>query len=299
MVFNKISDFFSNKWTRFGFSFVSAGYLWFLGWVAWLTFAYNFVYGNAAALFLLYSFVNVMFAIAMIYTRKNIITKFATFFMHPFILILLIYGFGNWFLVVPPFITAAVIFFASGANESLKVILGTIYMILFVLAFLAYVTLVSLTIKPPTLELKMELNSRRYPVVEGANTSPHRLVAYVSESKEGRRTANYFVENRNLDKSMWNLTCERIYGSERVGTLVYCEDVFSSAADRNPSYVLEWISPGNRRQNYLLNFGGQRIEIDRNSKRVAEEGAPVSPNNSNNTNNTDTASNTDSTDNTD
>jgi hypothetical protein len=245
---NKIFAFFGNRWAKFGFSFISAGYLYFLGWIAWQTFAYHFVFDNAAAVFLLYSFINVMFAIVMIYTRKCIITKIVTLFMHPFILILLIYGFGNWYLILPPFITAAVIFFASGVNESLKVILGTIYMILFVLAFLAYITLQSLTIQIP---LKMDLHLREMPVVQDEpENAPFRIVAYVDPETKLNRTARFYIERTDLDLNLWNLTCERI-GRVRAGTVNYARD-----------FELRWESPN------TLVLDGRHIEIDEHGQMI-------------------------------
>jgi len=237
----------------------------FLGVVSWLTFAYHFVYDNAAAVFMLYAFANVMFAIAMIYTRRQALTRIATLFMHPLILVMLVYGFWNWYLILPPFIVATVIFFASGVGESLKVILGTIYMILFVLTCLGYITLESLTIKIP---LKMDLHLREHATVSNAKSSPFRLVAYVDpETKENRR-ADFYIERTDSDIRFWNLTCEKVAKSteERAGTLVYCENVFGG--DGSPSYELKWENSG---KTTMLNFGGRPIEIDSRGRRIVEE----------------------------
>jgi hypothetical protein len=247
----KLSWFFGNKWTKFGFSFVSLGYLYFLGWVAWITFGFYFVLDNAVALFFVYSFINVLFAITMIYTRKKIITQTVTLFMHPMILVMLIYGFGNWFLILPVFVTATVIFFASGANESLKIILGTIYMILFVLAFLAYITFQTMSIPIPH---KMNLELREYPSVEIAytprptteNPAPFRLVAYVDPETKENRTANYFVERTDLDISLWNLRLERTFGSTSTG----------AAIRYGIDFELKWLAP-----NELL-IDGRLLKID-------------------------------------
>jgi hypothetical protein len=269
---NKIFSFFSNKWTKLGFSFVSIGYLIFLGWVSWITFAYHFVFDNAAVVFFVYTFINVIFSIAMIYTRRSMITKIAALFMHPFIIIMLIYGFGNWFLILPPFIIAFVIFLASGVNESLKVILGTVYMILFVLAFLAYITLESLTIPIP---LKMDLNQREYPqIVEIEDKRgdglppPFRLVAYVDpETKENRR-ADFYIERTDLDRNLWNLTLERVSKTalHRINSRPYCEHVFSG--DGKPSYKLKWTFS---KTETWLDFGGHPIEVDKEGQRIVDD----------------------------
>jgi hypothetical protein len=283
-VFDKIFAFFNNKWTRLGFSLVSAGYVAFLVWVAWLTFAYHFVYDNAVALFFLYSFVNAMFAVTMIYTRRTILTKIAVMLMHPIIIFMLIYGFGDWYLLAPPFIAATIIFFASGANESLKVILGTIYMILFVLAALTYITLTQLTIPIPG---KMDLSIRESPEIRMAynigntdyNSPPFRLVAYVDTERQNP-TVSFFVERTDLDRSMWNLTAQRVHGSVRIGTTSYIrtvcanldeDDRCTSANHPEGCRTIVWKSPGAiewRAPNELW-FDGRLIEIDEDGQIAA------------------------------
>ncbi|MCL1903266.1 MAG: hypothetical protein FWF94_02470 [Oscillospiraceae bacterium] len=253
---NKIQKFFSSKRTKLGFSFISLGYLWFLSWVAWLTFAYHFVYNNAAVVFLMYTFINVMFTIVMVYTRRQIITKIVTLALHLCVLVMLIYGFGNWFLILPPFLTAAVVFFASGVSESLKVVLGTIYLLLFVLAFLAYVTLQNLTIQIP---FKMELNLREQPQVEidydegllDGGQPPFRLIAYVDPETKVTRTESFYIERTDLDKTMWNLKCERVFGGVKAGALKHGSE-----------YVLKWVAPDK------LWFDGRLIEIDEDGQII-------------------------------
>lgn len=48
---------------------------------------------------------------------------------------------GDWILIVPPFIVAIIMFFAAGTNETVKVIMGTIYLLLYVLGIVAYFVL--------------------------------------------------------------------------------------------------------------------------------------------------------------
>jgi hypothetical protein len=266
LVFNKIYRFFTNKWTKLGFSFVSAGYLWFLGWVATLTFNYYFVFENAAAVFFMYTFINVMFVIVMIYTRRSFITRMVTLFMHPFVIVMLVYGFGNWYLLLPVFVAATVIFFASGANESLKVILGTIYMIMFVLVYLAYVTLQSLTIPIP---FKMDLDLRVTQVVDESELrdSPQfRVVAYVDPETKARRTAQFHIEPIGEDKALWNMTAEKI-NRERAATADY-----GRVIDPEGDFELKWISPN------IISIDGKHIRVsDEGEMTVINTAEPVDP----------------------
>jgi len=258
-VLNKIFLFFGNKWTKLGFSLLSAGYGAFLGWVAWLTAAYYFTYENPVALFFLYAFVNLLAIIVMVYTRKQLLTQIIALFMHPCVLVTLIFGFGNWYLIIPPFVAATVIFFASGANETLKVILGTVYMIIFVLAVIGYMTAQKLTIQIPHVT-DLDFSARQYPEVQidykkkGDAPQKYRLVMYVDPETKQNRVATYYVEQAELDRKYWFVTCERVLG---------CSKAASIKLDVNP--VIKW-----KEENVLL-INGDYKEIGEDGKIKAAE----------------------------
>ncbi|MCL2755289.1 MAG: hypothetical protein FWD35_06215 [Oscillospiraceae bacterium] len=270
--FDKLLRFFSNKWTRRGFALISVGYLAFLAWVSWLTFAYYLVYDNAVSLFILYCFVNVLFAAVMIYTRKNAVTKLCVLLMHPLIIVMLVYGFGDLYLLLPPFIAATVIFFASGMNESLKVILGTTYMILIVLAILTYITLSRLTIPIPA---KMDNALRQEPNVgiaynaaahdfsDNNGQPPFRLVAYVNTQRQNP-TVTFYVERTDLDRDYGNFTAQRTFGSVRAGAIGYTRDYDGQqTVIWEIPHVIEWTAPNK------LMLDRRLLEIDENGEFIA------------------------------
>jgi hypothetical protein len=168
---------------------------------------------------------------------------------------MLVYGFGNWYLILPPFIAAAVIFFASGVNESLKVILGTIYMIMFVLTFLAYVTLEILTIPIPH---KMPLHQRTTELEVNNGSNNFRIVAYIDPETKMNRTASFYIERTDLDVSMWNMTAQRVYGSVSAGAAVQYDRVISEEIE----FELKWINSN------ILSLDGRHIEIDKDGQIV-------------------------------
>ncbi|MCL1881416.1 MAG: hypothetical protein FWF76_04490 [Oscillospiraceae bacterium] len=265
--FEKLYAFFNNKWTKLGFSFISLGYLSFLLWITWLTFAYNFVYDNAVALFFVYSFINAMFAVAMIYTRRCILTRLSVLVMHPILIIMLIYGFGNWYLILPPLIAATLVFLISGVNESLKIILGTIYMILFVLAILAYITLARLHMTGDVLG-KLDLNLRVVPEISmtyepdsNDYKQPFRLVAYV-DTRRQNPTVNFFVEQTTLNRELWNFTAQRVHGSVRIGATGY-------RRGENEDIIWEIIGAIEWRSSNELWFDGRMIEFDEYGQIIA------------------------------
>lgn len=213
---DKVLSFFGSKWTKLGFSFLSFGYGAFLVFIAWLTFSHYLVPTNPASLFSLYLFINVIFGILMIYTRRQVVTQIVACLLHPCILVMLIFAFGNWFLLVPPFVIATVVFFAAGSGEVLKTVLGTIYLILFVLGVLGYMTLKTFTIKISDVDLNLRSPDYLY-----SPDKAYRVVKYVDEENKENRMVSYYVEPANEDMHLMFLDCERFYGAVKVHAARY------------------------------------------------------------------------------
>ncbi len=219
---DKVLSFFRNKWTKLGFSVLSIGYGIFMVWMAWLTFSFYIIPTNPAALFVLYLFINVIFGVAMIYTRKQIITQIVALFLHPCIMVTLIFAFGNWYLILPLFVVSTVVFFAAGSSETLKIVLGTIYLILFVLAILGYMTLQQFSIK--IIDEFFNVNTEtelRSPDYSYSTEGSYRLVKYIDEESKENRTVNYYIENALEDIELPFVKCEKIFGAAWVLTSRY------------------------------------------------------------------------------
>jgi hypothetical protein len=201
-----VLNFFKNKWTKLGFSVLSVGYGVFMIWLAWLVFSFHLVPTNPVSLFALYSLINVLFGVVMVYTRKQIATKIIACLLHPFILIMLVAAFGNWYLLTPPFLVATVVFFASRSPEALKTILGTIYLILFIVAALAYMTLDRFGILNNIFPVDLSLRSPDY--VYSANGT-YRLVTYTDPVTRDDRNIRFYIELAEDDISLPFLEGER------------------------------------------------------------------------------------------
>ena len=219
---DKVLNFFRNKWLKFGVSFLSLGFPAFLGFVAWLAFAYYLVPTNPASLFALYLFINVIFAALMIYTRRQFVTQLVACISPIIAFAILIIGFGQWYLVAPPVITAFVIFFAVGTNETIKTVLGTIYLLMFVVGSLAYLTLLYFNLDLNTLLSDSSYDmSLRSEDVEYSTKGTYRLVRYIDDESKERRTVTYCVEQTEKDMQLWFLDCYYTYGAKRVLVTVY------------------------------------------------------------------------------
>ena len=211
----KVIWFFKNKWTKLGFSAVSLGYGYFMVWLTWLTASFNLVPTNPVSLFSLYVLINVLFGAVMFYTRKEIATQITACILHPCILVMLVFAFGQWYLLAPVFVVATVIFFAAGSAESLKTILGTIYLILFVLTALAYLTLQNFGILNNFFTVNLELRDPDYVY---SRDDTYRLVRYVDKETVENRTVSFFVEFTANDLELPFLKAERYMGAKHIIT---------------------------------------------------------------------------------
>ncbi len=219
---DKVIAFFKNNWCKRGFSLLSILYPLFLLYVDWLAFAYSLEPTNPIALFLLYVLVNFVFGGLMFYTRKQIITRFCLCISPLIIFVMMIVAFGNWYMIIPPLAITAVVFLASGAGETLKTILGTIYLMMFVVGALVYLTLLHFNLTPQTLLLKnyCDLADRSYSY-EYSPEGTYRLVTYVNDDNPERISATYYIEETENDVQLWYLNAYRHFDSLKVLVTVH------------------------------------------------------------------------------
>ena len=219
---DKVIAFFKNNWCKRFFSLFSIAYPVFLLHVDWLAFAYSLEPTNPIALFLLYVLVNFVFGGLMFYTRKQIVTRFCLCISPLLVFVMMIVAFGNWYMVIPPLVICAVSFLASGAGETLKTVLGTLYLMMFVVGALVYMTLLhfNLTLNTLLLENYCDLNNRSY-VYDYSPEGTYRLVTYIDDDNPERISATYYVEETENDIELWYLNAYRHFDSLRVLVTVH------------------------------------------------------------------------------
>ena len=135
-------DFMSNIWVKRCVAIFNITYLAVIVLFTYATFLYDleFADGKEATFLIIYSVASIVFFLLMLYTKDMFITKLVSVLLLPIVFFLLLFNLSNanWTLIVPPFIVAIVIFFAANTNETVKVILGTIYLLLYVLGIVVY-----------------------------------------------------------------------------------------------------------------------------------------------------------------
>ena len=216
---DKVINFFKNKWCKRFFALFSLAFPLFIGYVDWLAFAYSMEPVNPIALFLLYVLVNFIFGGLMFYTRKQIVTRFALCITPLLIFLMMIIDFGNWYLLIPPLAVNALVFLASGAGETLKTVLGTIYLLMFVVGALVYLTLLHFNLTPqaflPTNLNYCDLDNRTYSY-EYSPESTYRLVKYIDDDNPERLSATFYVEETAGDVQLPFLNAYQHFGSLKV-----------------------------------------------------------------------------------
>lgn len=231
---NKVLTFLTNKWFKFGVSFLSLGYPVFLGFIAWLMMGYYVQPTHSGALFTLFLFINVIFGGIMFFTRKQVVTRMCAMVTPLISFAILIFGFDNWFIIVPPVVVCVLIFFLCGVSETTKTILGTIYLLMYVVGVLVYLTLRMLLGNITLYDVKLSERSTTY------NYSPdglYRLVTYVEPEKDAQRTVSFYLEQTEGDISLPFAECKKVLGCIHINTSAYDRPAKIEWKDEHTLYI--------------------------------------------------------------
>ncbi len=193
-----MSDFLSNPWVKRTVSVFNLAYFAVICMFTFATFLYDieFAEGKEVTFFVIYFVASILFMVLMIYSRREFCTKLISVLMLPICFALILFNWGDWILIVPPFIVALVMFFASGVNETTKVVLGTIYLLLYVLGLVGFLVLRMLfggsTV---TTVLDMNLPDKNDEVFQLYNdeTQWNNLVKYTNEDNTISPDGNYKI----------------------------------------------------------------------------------------------------------
>lgn len=215
MLMDRLVAFFKNVWFRRGIAVVSWAYTILLCRVAFLCFGYSFQYENATALFVLYLFINIAALGLLILTRKQVITMINCFVLPPVVFLILLFGFGHWYIVFPPLAVMVAMFFINASNETLKTILGTMYLLMFVIGTAGYIA-ISLFMSDITFTgVDVSLRDGGYEIL--SDSGDYRVVRYIDKPGE-RRTASYYVEYTRDDVELPFAVCKKVFGCKHLHT---------------------------------------------------------------------------------
>lgn len=215
---DKLVAFFKNVWFRRGVAIASWGYTGFMIWVAWLCYAYYMEFENPTPAFVLYLFINVSAMGLMILSRKQVITQVNSYVLPPIVFLVAFFGFGNWFVVIPPMVVMLVLFFVNTSNETLKTVLGTIYLLLFVIGIVGRIGATRFVGNFTFLGPDLTTRDTNYESL--SKSGEYRLVRYL-ESTTDRSTMSYWVEYTGDDVKLPMGIAKKVLGCKKIHTAAY------------------------------------------------------------------------------
>ena len=138
--FGKMKEFLSNAWVKRAVGVFNLVYFAVIGLLTYATFLYDleFTEGQEQSFFTVYVAASVIFLILMIYSRDVLVTKIISVLLLLVVFCLLLFNMYDWILVIPPLVVAVIMFFVAGTHETVKVVMGTIYLLMYVLGLVAY-----------------------------------------------------------------------------------------------------------------------------------------------------------------
>lgn len=220
---DKLIAFLKNVWFKRGVALLCWAYTGLMVWVAWLNLAYTFHYENANSLFVLYLFINIAALGLMIYTRRQVITMVNCMVLPVVVMFTVIFAYGNWYMIAPPLVVVVAMFFISAANETLKTVLGTMFLLMYVIGVAAYIA-IGMLMGPITFT-GVDLSKRdlKYEAIED-NISPsgdYRIVRYVDDPVGDRRIASYYIEYTGDDVDIPFAHCKKVLGCQHILSMQY------------------------------------------------------------------------------
>lgn len=249
---DKFLKFIKNKWFLLGISFLSLLYVLFLAKMVQLTFTSYLEADNMTTLMIMYVFINFLFAVLMFFTRKQVPTILTAAVIPLETFVLMIVGFGQWHIIIPPLAVSAFIFLACGVAESFKTVAGTLLLMMFVVGGLVYSVFLNFGISlryvlvdqiyEEDQELDYSFRDSDYLTTEDGR---YRLVTYTKE-KDGRSVTEYYVEEAYKDEEYPFGTFRRSFGCRKVLAVAY----------ENANPAPRWIS------NEKLYIDGKTVEME-------------------------------------
>ncbi len=132
------SGILHNVWLKRVASVVGLIYAIYMCVLSFRSLFYDVVITKPAMFCAFLSIVSAGAMVLMIFSRKQILTRISSFILLPALLPIVIMCLGEWEMIVPLAICAVVMFFANASNEGTKTLLGTVYVLIYILTALAY-----------------------------------------------------------------------------------------------------------------------------------------------------------------
>ena len=215
---DKLLAFFKNVWFKRGVSLVCLGYTAFMVWLAVLNAAYYIELNNPTPLFVLYLFINISALGLMILSRNELLTRINSYLLPPIIFISVICAWENWYMIIPPVVVMLVLFFVNNSNETLKTVLGTLYLLMYVVGIVGFIG-AELFLGHIAL-YDVDLSKRDTSYEKLSESGEYRIVRYF-DTVGDRKTQSYYIEITDKDQKIPFGTCKLVLNCKHIHTSTY------------------------------------------------------------------------------
>lgn len=198
-----MKGFFANIWTKRAVSLLSLVYTYFVIRLCYLSIFYTVEVRDRLSLCLVLSGVSLVALIAMLYTRKQIITKLCSFIILPAMLPVVLLYFGEWGMIIPIVCVGIVILLLSGTGEGVKTAIATVILLMYIFAALGYFLFTSFFVtakKESILETGVSPSGDyRYRIVKTTDTSHGSTAVYVEPNTADIKNAFTTFRLKNME----------------------------------------------------------------------------------------------------
>ena len=178
-----MNNFLGNIWTKRVVAVLSLLYALAVCRLCYFSIFYEIHVRDRVSLCLTVTVVSIIALVAMLYTRKQVITRIASFIILPAMLPVVLLYFGEWGMIIPIIITGVTILMLSGAGEGGKTAVGTIVLLMYIFGALGYFVFTSFFVssaKETLVEKGTSTSGRyRYTVINTEDTSNGSTAVYV------------------------------------------------------------------------------------------------------------------------
>lgn len=186
-----MKKFFANIWTKRVASLISGFYAFVVCYLCYCSVFYNIHISSNLSLCLLVTGVSIFTLVIMLYSRKQIITRIASFLILPAMLPVVLMYFGSWHLIIPIIVTGIIILLLSGAGEGAKTAFGTIFLLMYIFGALGYFLMTSL----------FATSSKTDTIASGISPSQQYRYTVVNTEDTSNGSTSVYVEPNNADIS--------------------------------------------------------------------------------------------------
>ncbi len=196
-------------------------------WLAVLNAAYYFELDNPTPLFVLYLFVNISALGLMILSRRELLTRINSYLLPPIVFVTVICALGNWYMIIPPVVVMVVLFFVNNSNETLKTVLGTMYLLMYVIGIVGFIGATFFLGHIALYDVDLSKRDTSYEKV--SESGEYRIVRYF-DTVGDRKTQSYYIETTEKDQKIPLGVCKLVLNCKHIHTSTY-EDVPADLVD--------------------------------------------------------------------